>query len=72
MKVTSLWFPSCHLRPYCIPRDPPSVVNVAKLLEVAPDDPTKPLEDTPEARCNFSPTGVGKAKTKQATIPPHP
>uniref|UniRef100_A0A7S4G9A2 DUF4336 domain-containing protein n=1 Tax=Eutreptiella gymnastica TaxID=73025 RepID=A0A7S4G9A2_9EUGL len=35
---------------YCIPRDPSPVVDPAKLLEVAPDDPTKPLADTQENR----------------------
>lgn len=35
---------------YCIPSDPPAVVDAEKLLEVAPDDPTQPLPDTPENR----------------------
>eukprot|EP00667_Euglena_gracilis_P005700 EG_transcript_5740 len=35
---------------YCIPRQAPAVIDGAKLLEVAPDDPARPLLDTPEAR----------------------
>eukprot|EP00466_Bigelowiella_natans_P020731 jgi/Bigna1/77953/fgenesh1_pg.51_\ len=35
---------------YSVPRDPPEVVSEALLLDVAPDDPTKPVEDSPVIR----------------------
>eukprot|EP00747_Dinoflagellata_sp_TGD_P192837 gnl/TRDRNA2_/TRDRNA2_58236_c0_seq1.p1 gnl/TRDRNA2_/TRDRNA2_58236_c0~~gnl/TRDRNA2_/TRDRNA2_58236_c0_seq1.p1 ORF type:complete len:553 (-),score=81.07 gnl/TRDRNA2_/TRDRNA2_58236_c0_seq1:60-1718(-) len=35
---------------YQVPRTPPDVVAPELLLDVAPDDPTKPLPDTPKTR----------------------
>lgn len=35
---------------YQVPQDPPDVVRPSLLLDVAPDDPTKPLPDTTQTR----------------------